>query len=221
MPKKKNTPQKDWSPKPRCVHPEEAKRKEAALEISESLSINLSDELKKKLSLSIDYYLYSINDLDPPRKSEKRKALEELYKISEQFISVVSNFENPNLNKALWEHEYSRSLLFRPENTNLRNDALRTAKVYNDAAFFALHDLPIDKGGPSSNYTLKTFIIHLAEIYKEATEKKPTCYHVEEDELYKGDFLTFAFEILKALGKEPDSPDDLGPIIIETLKKIR
>lgn len=218
MSKKRNIPQKDWSSKSNWRHPDDVKKKKAALEIPESLGINLSPELKEDFSSAIDYFIYSSNVLDSPRKSDTRKALEELYEISEKFISVLSNFENPNLNKALWEHEYSKSLLFQPKNENLRNDALRIAKVYNDAAFFALQDFPKDKGGPSPNYPLNTFTNRLAAIYKAATGKKARITYDPYLEGYSGHFYSLVNDCLNALRRPYYSPNSLGKFIQRALK---
>ena len=126
------------------------------------LSANLQEEYETAIKLFIaDRMQYE----EPPRRKEINDLLLNLQQASEDFSKAIKSFSSSYL---------YRTLGLGSNWLEVKNQALDSARKLYDAANTAYLKAGLDKGGPSKDIGLDSFIKRLAPVYSKATNNKPS-----------------------------------------------
>lgn len=193
------------------------KIEEALRAAEDTLELCFSDSSRDDLRSIIECYLAGV--YSGPSNNDIKRALQNLHDTSENFLNAVNNFES---NSSLKHHliVHSQEIWFK--NPNIREDAIKSAKIYNELAFIALNQIPAANKGRPRDTEYSSFISNLAGFFeKEAGEEPKVYYNNYKDDAYGTDFGKFVWEIEKAIDPDnaPKSPNQNGKTIQRILKR--
>ena len=174
-----------------------------AIELNKGIDIEKLEPLKNKYKFKDEYNLQlALSEM--PGWYDIYKEIQEKSSVKEQIRLFAELMKRCNsLSECFSKLGYKERKLLENKphgEVNLNNLDHDLEMLANNSQIIAQQLKPLITDGRPKDTSIDRLIKHLANIYEEGTDRKPTCYYHSYECVYRGEFLDFICEILSELG---------------------